>query len=343
MKKDKLTNEQFATEYNSRLTKYKKLQSTLDHIIPIRLSENAITPLDCNSRLKTIDSAKKKFENKQYINPFQEMTDLVGYRIVVYLESDIELVDKIIRDFFEIDEQNSIDKLTPATPKEVGYRSLHLVCKLGSNREILKEYAGICDLPFEVQIRTTLQHTWAEIEHKQNYKSEQSLPPVLQRRLNIVAGTLELLDRELSDIARASGDYNALVQRGEQEIENDNLTASSIFAICEKFLDGTNLALTNRAEEDFDVLISELSAMGIDKVSDLKTALKKLDPQTYPSPDETVRLTGLLRTAMAAKDISEFYKKIGKTKNMRIPKSFLSYLEELKVSNVKEIERLQKG
>jgi hypothetical protein len=55
---------------------------------------------------------------------------------------------------------------------------------------------------FEVQIRTVLQHAWAEFEHDIRYKG--TIPdahaPDLDRRLTLAAGLLELADREFSTI-----------------------------------------------------------------------------------------------------------------------------------------------
>ncbi|WP_170438676.1 GTP pyrophosphokinase [Ruegeria arenilitoris] len=336
-----MNNEEFSAEYTNRLSQFYKLESALRNIIPDALRDNGIAPLDCDARIKRLESAKKKIENKSYSEPFEEMTDLVGFRVIVYLESEIELVSRIIRNCFEVDEKNSVNKLTPSTPKEVGYRSLHIVCRLGDQRKDLHEYSGICEIPFEVQIRTTLQHTWAEIEHKQNYKSEHSLPPALQRRLNVVAGTLELLDRELSNIASESKEYNSLVKIGGNEIEEDYLTASSIFAICEDYFKDTAINVKDRDFNDYDRLILELSKMDIKTVSDLKAALKGIDAGSYPTNNGSLGIMGLLRTVMAAKDVNRFYNEITSKKNIIIPPHIFDYLREMNVAGVDDVQKKQ--
>ena len=54
----------------------------------------------------------------------------------------------------------------------------------------------------QVQVRTVLQHAWAEFEHAIRYKG--TIPeehgPDLDRRFTLAAGLLELADREFSMI-----------------------------------------------------------------------------------------------------------------------------------------------
>jgi hypothetical protein len=71
---------------------------------------------------------------------------------------------------------------------------LHLVASLSKKRIFAetREYEG---LVIEIQIRSLLQHTWAEIEHAY-YKGEFSLPTSLKRRVSLLSGQLELADNE---------------------------------------------------------------------------------------------------------------------------------------------------
>ena len=46
----------------------------------------------------------------------------------------------------------------------------------------------------EIQIRTVMQHAWAEIEHDLGYKSKEDIPDKYRRQFSILAGLIELAD-----------------------------------------------------------------------------------------------------------------------------------------------------
>lgn len=75
-----------------------------------------------------------------------------------------------MHDEFSIDEGNSGNKADMLETDKVGYLSVHYFLKLNNKRLALSEYKGYKGLKCEVQVRTLLQHAWAEIEHDRNYK-----------------------------------------------------------------------------------------------------------------------------------------------------------------------------
>lgn len=54
----------------------------------------------------------------------------------------------------------------------------------------------------EIQIRSVVEHAWAEIEHELRYKSGVQFSDELNRRFNAIAGTLEMVDREFTAILK---------------------------------------------------------------------------------------------------------------------------------------------
>ena len=70
-----------------------------------------------------------------------------------------------LQDQFYIDEKNSVDKRKALGDREFGYLSLHRIAMVSPQRGKLIEYLRFKDEPFEIQIRSILQHAWAEIEH----------------------------------------------------------------------------------------------------------------------------------------------------------------------------------
>ena len=112
-------------------------------------------------------------ETPKYPNPLADIEDLAAARIITFFLKDIDTIDGVISNEFNILER--VDKsdilLEDAS---VGYQSIHFVVELQQNRTSLPEYARYANLRAEVQLRTVLQHTWAEIEHDIQYKSAET-------------------------------------------------------------------------------------------------------------------------------------------------------------------------
>src|SRR5262249_23720633 len=150
--------------------------------------------LNVTSRVKDLQSTLEKIGRKAYTNPKIQLTDLSGIRVVTYLEGDVAQVSKIVRSLFEIDEGNSLDRAAILGSDRIGYRSTHFVCTLGKARATLPENESIGELKFEVQVRTVLQHAWAELAHDRSFKFGAVLPQKIARKLNLHSGLLEIVD-----------------------------------------------------------------------------------------------------------------------------------------------------
>ena len=113
-------------------------------------------------RLKRLPSILKKLKRKYYGNvstmKLSQMQDIAGCRVVM---SNVELARKLhkegyIRGDLKHKKVNEKDYIT--TPKNDGYRSIHLIYRYKSDKEGKKDYNGLL---VEIQIRSKLQHLWA--------------------------------------------------------------------------------------------------------------------------------------------------------------------------------------
>ena len=130
-----------------------------------------------------------------------DITDILGARIVTFYTDDVDRIASIAEQLFEIDWANSVDKRRLHQLDSFGYNSLHYICRLPGH-----------DLRFELQLRTTLQHAWAAINHDTGYKSGIEIPREYMRRMNRLAGLLEMADDEFSRIRSEITDYRRRVQ-----------------------------------------------------------------------------------------------------------------------------------
>ena len=179
---------------------YRQFALKMKEILSSILESKAIVSQSINYREKDPEKLRKKIDKKDYHNPLQEITDLAGVRIITYFPSDVDKIVELIEDEFVIDHENSIDKRKSSDPSTFGYASYHLVVELSPERLNLPEYSFFKKMKCEIQVRTILQHAWAEIEHDIIYKSTEDIPFELRRRFSSLAGMLEVADREFESL-----------------------------------------------------------------------------------------------------------------------------------------------
>jgi ppGpp synthetase/RelA/SpoT-type nucleotidyltranferase len=136
-----------------------------------------------------------------YPDPLQDITDQVGVRVVTYVTSDVAAVADLIRDQLQVVDDKDLGQET-ASEGRFGYVSRHLQVVLDPAWVGDLEVGGVRVQSAQVQLRTVLQHAWAEFEHDIRYKGTipEALAPGLNRRFTLAAGLLELADREFQVI-----------------------------------------------------------------------------------------------------------------------------------------------
>ncbi|NQY53765.1 MAG: RelA/SpoT domain-containing protein [Campylobacteraceae bacterium] len=110
-------------EFHKLKGEYNKLGQNLVEALKIFLNDNDIPFLDIYYRVKKFDSFYQKLKKKKYHNPFEDTEDLCGLRIICYYTSDIEKINLIINDEFNVLEEQ--DKSDLLGLKEFAYRSKH--------------------------------------------------------------------------------------------------------------------------------------------------------------------------------------------------------------------------
>ncbi len=183
---------------------YKLFSSKVQDLIYSILKAHNIASPSVTCREKSPTSLKEKIlhEGRAYEDPLHQITDLSGVRIITYFPSDVDKILPILESEFSVDRASSVDKRKTVDPSIFGYASVHLVVELAEARCQLPEYAVFRGLKCEIQVRTILQHAWAEIEHNIIYKSSDEMPFELRRKFASLAGLLEVADREFEQLRR---------------------------------------------------------------------------------------------------------------------------------------------
>ncbi|WP_181321729.1 GTP pyrophosphokinase [Trinickia symbiotica] len=182
------------------------------------------------ARTKDATSFREKIvrSSKSYTNPLEELTDLTGLRIITYYQDDAALIGELIKSEFDVDSTNSVEH--SPIDSEFGYRSAHYIVRLSDSRAQLVEWAGLAGLRAEIQVRTVLQHAWAAISHKLQYKREHDVPTSLRRKLFRLSALFELADDEFVSLRDASGKLSKQIDnqlsKGDRNIRIDHVSLS---------------------------------------------------------------------------------------------------------------------
>jgi hypothetical protein len=155
---------------------------------------------------------------------------------------------------------------------KVGYKSIHIVASFTNDRLQLIEYSKFKDLKFEIQIRTVLQHAWAQIGHDRKYKSRNELPPKITRGFSLLAGLLEIADNEfgmiINQIEKYSEEVSESTETGNFDIKIDTISLKEYLK--NKFKEFPNIDPVFGPNDDMGgEAIEELKILGIVKLSSL--------------------------------------------------------------------------
>jgi len=249
-------------QYHQNLNLYEDLKSDVTDIMQKLISNHHIRLSNFQIRVKKEEALKNKILYKQKYHDISDITDVVACRCITLFESDLDVLAELLYDNFDVVECIDKRKKKNKNNIEFGYNSLHLICKFTSERCKLVEYASYKDICFEVQIRTTLQHSWAEIEHGLGYKSQYEIPKEIRRRLTRLSANLELLDEEFVKIESEIREYNESLCKREKVLKTDiNKTSLINYALGSKMLNRmvTSIAKQNHLKINYDPeLISQL-------------------------------------------------------------------------------------
>ena len=276
--------------FDDEQSKYIDFSDVLNRLIVTLLIEKSIVVHSVTHRCKTRQSLEKKISRpeKNYSSLY-DITDISAVRITTYFADDVDVIAKIIQEEFSVDSVESVDKRVFDEPDRFGYLSLHFIAKINPERMQLTEYRRFSEMRFEIQIRSILQHAWAEIEHDLGYKSSIGVPANVKRRFARVAGLLELADSEFQLIRQSLADYEKKVPKAIREAPKTvKLDSASLRALLNnksnvKDLDDivasrVGYKINNRNDSFSSSVLPRLEFFGISTVAQLEdVAIKEAE------------------------------------------------------------------
>ena len=201
-------------KYEKVMGLYEDFAKSIESVLSSCIEAEGVMAYSITSRAKDPEFFERKAAQPspanplvaKYDNPMEQILDKAGVRIITYFLSTVDKVSEIILDQLEVLETET---KTSSEPDRFGYQSVHYLVKYSKARDTLPEYRRFAGLVAEIQVRTILQHAWAEIEHDIQYKAVATLPHRVRRRFGALAGLIEIADREFQAIE----DENQAIRR----------------------------------------------------------------------------------------------------------------------------------
>jgi putative GTP pyrophosphokinase len=248
-------------------------------------------------RVKEEDSVEKKVLKKgDKYKSISDITDIIGIRIITYYQDDVNIIKNLLQQAFANDNSNSIDKRN-YVGDSFGYGSLHLIMSFTHSPYYYKgphidasKYQG---LKFEIQIRTILEHAWAETEHDLGYKHDlvAGLPIPIKRSFSRLAAVLETVNvefvrlREEVEIYKTklnesvdNNDYSSwiIADNGDnRDLQKFFWTSSLVSRVEQEIIDLTQQTRMNEPGGIKTTYLSLMVKYGITNVQQLKKLIEE--------------------------------------------------------------------
>ena len=192
-----LRTQRLMTYYRCAMMEVETKFRVLDEQFSMQQERNPIEII--KTRLKSAESIREKLTRRGHEVNLEsiesELYDVAGVRVICSFIDDIYLLsDALLRqDDVRLIQMKDYIK----SPKENGYRSLHLIIEIPIFLQDEKKYMKV-----EVQLRTIAMEFWANLEHKLRYKKHLSEETIrlTAEDLNHCAEMSAMLDQKMQQI-----------------------------------------------------------------------------------------------------------------------------------------------
>lgn len=258
------------------------------------LDDAGLNYLSVTGRAKSVASfAEKAARTKDgaplYDDPSAQIHDTIGLRVITYVPSDVTAVAALLADEAIILDDRDMGRETASTGG-FGYASRHLSIRLSAEDQ--REHPVVGDREIQVQIRTVLQHAWAEFEHDIRYKGTvpEEYRADFDRRFTLAAGLIELADQEFATI-RERLQHEVRTPEPERQSTGTGITPRELAA----FLAGEFPGADWSRPQHYAWIAGLVEALGITRLSDLAATIRAADADAitrqmgYRRPSGAVR------------------------------------------------------
>ncbi|MER7487778.1 hypothetical protein ABTY20_18095 [Streptomyces sp. NPDC126497] len=228
-------------------------------------------------RSKEVSSFVTKAQHKNYADPWTQITDKAGVRVIVQHAGLLDPMLELVKESLSVVGEPEDDRLVVGAEDRLRYPRLHVqVIAYGDQMsDDGKPYE--C----EIQIRTEAIDLWARMSHKLMYKAEASaVPSDVRRSLYRLIALIELYDLEVRRGVEAMAQY--------PDVAQSNLLLDEVEHLFRMFTE--HEPRRDLSEEVVDVLVKtipdlaaypeRLSRFVEDRREDLERAYKDFGPNS---------------------------------------------------------------
>jgi putative GTP pyrophosphokinase len=314
--------EQLRKLYDQYKDRYNKLKDEVIYILKETIQANNIPYSEIDGRVKEFESFLDKIERKECDNPFEEITDICGVRVICLFPSDQNRIEKLIEDSFKT--VGKEDKLSEKPVESFGYMSIHYKSTLLDTYSGPR-YADIKNLTFEIQLRTIATHAWCSISHHLDYKNPEAVPSKLRKQFQALSALFYLADQNFESLYSASVEAKKQAKEKDiQQIRKDEINFDTLSAyLCFRYADRD---LANA--QAISILAAELTRAGYRTISELDNHLKntdkaveKVEEDCYGANQKMFHNVGMVRNALSIIDENFNKNRVVKLKNPGIERS----------------------
>ncbi|MCH8987944.1 MAG: hypothetical protein IIA92_03975 [Chloroflexi bacterium] len=287
-------------EYARLSPSYHQLKDEIVFSVEEALRKNGIAFHLVEGRVKSIDSLITKSEQNQIEEPFDEILDICGVRIIALFNSDLEACERVIEEIFEI---KDIDKKTTKQPdSQFEYMSDHYIATLPTDFSGPR-YDGIKGIQFEIQIRTIATHAWATISHYLDYKSQNAIPSNLRKDFYALNALFYLADSHFEQFFQASQKTRELTlekSQSEGGIANEEINFDTVSTFLSQNYPDRVVSEPSFISE----LVDELVASEYRTISELSDDMRRAEvafryyEEELPPPSGKYHDVGVVRVSL---------------------------------------------
>ena len=221
------------------------------------------------ARAKGVGSFAEKVARKfgKYPDAVNQLTDLCGARVIVQTTDQVGGVCEFIKANFIVAEEENKENLLAVD--QFGYRDMHFIVQLHLDRELgitPNERKAIGTRKAEIQVRTWVEHAWADTLHDRIYKTPITPSSDIKRSAHLLAALMEESDRLFR---RLASDLDGLIA---------NYTTNARKAEVQKEIDIQSLVLANETDAGRKPRLTLTMARLLAAKGDHAEAVKRLRP-----------------------------------------------------------------
>ncbi|WP_283247943.1 GTP pyrophosphokinase [Nocardioides coralli] len=284
--------------YAARQPSLRRPTQRFVELVTALLDEAGINYLTVEGRTKSVASfaakAARTVDGRPlYPDPLEQITDQLGVRVITYVHADVAAVVDVFEDQLHVLDDRDMGEQT-ARQGGFGYASRHLLVE--AREPAPATYDDLLGHRASIQVRTVLQHAWAEFEHDIRYKGtvpEEHVPD-LDRRFTLAAGLLELADQEFSAI-RARLQEGAPPETPQADPADPRISGQELAA----FLAGQYADAGWSHTDHYGWIAGLLLELGITSLGELADLLTSVDP------DAVIRRMGYRYPAGAVRRLDD--------------------------------------